>query len=196
VATRLPAAARRRQLLDVALTVFATRGFHATSMNDVADAAGVTKPVLYQHFPSKRSLYHETLTEVGERLRRAIEAATAEAATPSEQVFAGVRAYLRFVAADRAAFTLLFGSGARRDEEFARTASAVGTAVAESVSALLGFAGVDATERDVLGHAVVGLTEGACRHWIEQGCVADPDELAETVAGLAWAGLRGVGEPS
>jgi AcrR family transcriptional regulator len=55
--TRLPASARRRQLLDAALDAFAERGFHATSMNDVAEAAGVTKPVLYQHFGSKRALY-------------------------------------------------------------------------------------------------------------------------------------------
>ena len=51
---RLPAAERRDQLLVVALDVFASQGFHATSMNDIAAAAGVTKPVLYQHFSSKR----------------------------------------------------------------------------------------------------------------------------------------------
>ena len=59
---RLPAHERRRQLLDVALDVFAADGFHSTSMNDVAEAAGVTKPVLYQHFASKRQLYLELLT--------------------------------------------------------------------------------------------------------------------------------------
>ena len=56
MAARLPAARRRRQLIDVALEVFAANGFHRTSMEDVADAAGVTKPVLYQHFASKREL--------------------------------------------------------------------------------------------------------------------------------------------
>jgi AcrR family transcriptional regulator len=70
--TRLPAARRRRQLLDVALAAFASHGFHPTSMNDVAEAAGVTKPVLYQHFRSKRALYLELLEDVGERLREAI----------------------------------------------------------------------------------------------------------------------------
>jgi AcrR family transcriptional regulator len=56
MSSRLPAAARREQLLTVALTVFARDGFHGASMNDVADAAGVTKPVLYQHFLSKNDL--------------------------------------------------------------------------------------------------------------------------------------------
>ena len=63
---RLPAEQRRTQLLEVAIEIFAERGFHATSMDDIAEAAGVTKPVLYQHFRSKRDLYREVLTmEIG-----------------------------------------------------------------------------------------------------------------------------------
>ena len=68
MAARLPAPRRRRQLLDVALDAFAERGFHRTSMDDVAEAAGVTKPVLYQHFGSKRELYLELLDDVGRQL--------------------------------------------------------------------------------------------------------------------------------
>ena len=70
---RLPAARRRRQLLDVALEVFATSGFHQTSMEEVAEAAGVTKPVLYQHFGSKRELYLELLEDVGGQMMAAVD---------------------------------------------------------------------------------------------------------------------------
>src|SRR5918997_4578595 len=117
--SRLPATARREQLLDVALDVFARSGYHDTSMNDIADAAGVTKPVLYQHFESKRELYLELLTDVGASLLEQIAKATAAAGTPRGQVEAGVSAYFHFVDGNRNAFTLLFGSGARRDAEFA-----------------------------------------------------------------------------
>ena len=79
-AARLPAARRRQQLLDVALRVFGEQGFHPASMNDVAEAAGVTKPVLYQHFRSKRDLYREVLTDVGAQLLDAITKATTAAA--------------------------------------------------------------------------------------------------------------------
>ena len=65
---RLTATARREQILDVALEVFATHGFHGASMNEVAEAVGVTKPVLYQHFDSKRDLYQALIDEVGDRL--------------------------------------------------------------------------------------------------------------------------------
>src|SRR3954469_13093393 len=83
---RLPTAARRRQLLDSALDVFATRGFHGASMNDVADAAGVTKPVLYQHFASKRKLFVELLEDVGSRLGHLIADATLSVDLPNEKV--------------------------------------------------------------------------------------------------------------
>src|SRR5215831_7846797 len=105
---RLPAPRRRRQLLDVALEVFAVRGYHPTSMNEIAEAAGVTKPVLYQHFRSKRELYLELLEDVGGRLRDSIGKATSEAPNPREQVRAGFLAYFTFVAEQRTAFQLLF----------------------------------------------------------------------------------------
>ena len=75
--SRLSAAARREQLLGVAVDVFARTGYHDTSMNDVAEAAGVTKPVLYQHFESKRDLFQALLDDVGARMLHAIRAGTA-----------------------------------------------------------------------------------------------------------------------
>src|SRR4029077_18139048 len=116
---RLPAVQRRRQLFDVSLEVFAERGFHAASMSDIAEAAGGTKPVLYQHFRSKRELYLELLEDVGGRLRDSIGKATSEAPNPREQVRPGFVAYFEFVSDHRTAFQLLFGGGSRRDVEFA-----------------------------------------------------------------------------
>jgi AcrR family transcriptional regulator len=188
---RLPAALRRRQLLDVALEVFATRGFHATSMNDVADAAGVTKPVLYQHFGSKRDLYQHLLDDVGAQLQATIVESVAGAATPHAQVEAGFLAYFRFVAGNRSAFTLLFGSGARRDVEFADAVRRVEVAIAEAVAELI-EAPLDPVHKRVLAHGIVGLAEGTSRHWVGEHLELDPDLLARQVADLAWAGLRGI----
>lgn len=191
-AARLPAARRRRQLLDVALEAFASRGYHATSMNDIADAAGVTKPVLYQHFGSKRELYLELLEDVGGRLRDAIGKATSEAANPREQVHAGFLAYFRFVADQRAAFQLLFGGGSRRDEEFADAVRAVELSIAESIANLIDVDGLDPARRRLLAHGIIGLAEGTSRHWLTTGLDGTPEDLARHVAALAWAGLRGV----
>ncbi len=192
MAERLPAEQRRRQLLDVALVTFAERGFHPTSMNDVAEAAGVTKPVLYQHFTSKRHLYLQLLDDVGSRLQAAIGKATAGAEGPRRQVEAGFRAYFCFVAADHAAFRVLFGGGTRRDEEFAERINRVEEQVADTIAPLIDVAGITPERQRLLAHGLVALAEGTSRHWAEQGFRPDPEELAEQVAELAWVGLRGV----
>jgi AcrR family transcriptional regulator len=191
VATRLPAARRRRQLLDVAQEAFAGRGFHGTSMDDIADAAGVTKPVLYQHFPSKRDLYLELLEDVGHQLLDAITAATSRASTPRRQVEAGFAAYFGFVADNVSAFRLLFGSGARRDEEFDAAVTRVTDAIGDAIAGLI-EADIDAEHQRLLAAGIVGLAESACRHWLRNDLDLTPDLLARRTADLVYAGLRGV----
>jgi AcrR family transcriptional regulator len=188
--TRLPASARRRQLLDAALEAFATQGFHATSMNEVAEAAGVTKPVLYQHFGSKRALYQELLDDVAVTLEARIHAATATGG-PRAQVEAGFRAYFTFVAERRSRFTLLFGSGARRDAEFAGTVARLEASVAEWVASLIDV-DIDDAHRKTLAYGIVGLAEATSRQWVTGALDVSPEELTAQAADLAWRGLRGV----
>jgi AcrR family transcriptional regulator len=191
-AARLPAARRRRQLLEVALAVFGEQGFHPASMNDVAEAAGVTKPVLYQHFRSKRDLYREVLTDVGGQLLDAITKATTAARSPHEQVELGFAAYFRFVADNEAAFRVLFGGGTRRDEEFAAQVAKVEEAIADAIAALIDVEGLPATERRQLAHGLVGLAEGTSRMWMADGAEEAPEDVARLMADLAWRGLRGI----
>jgi AcrR family transcriptional regulator len=191
MAVRLPAAERRRQLLDVALEVFSRRGFHPTSMNDIAEAAGVTKPVLYQHFASKRDLYLELLDDVGGRLLEAVAKATASAAGPRQQVVNGLTAYFRFIASEPNAFTVLFGGGGRRDVEFSEAVARVEQTIADAVASLID-ADIDAEHRRVLALGIVGMAETTGRHWIAGGAAGDPETLARRLADLAWAGLRGI----
>jgi AcrR family transcriptional regulator len=190
--SRLPAARRRRQLLGVALTVFGEQGFHRTSMNDVAEAAGVTKPVLYQHFRSKRDLYRELLTEVGSQLLDEITKATTAATSPHQQVELGFIAYFRFVATNEPAFRVLFGGGTRRDEEFAAQVALVEGAIAEAIATLIDVEGLTVAARRQLAHGLVGLAEGTSRLWVADGKQEPPEQLARLVADLAWRGLRGI----
>jgi len=189
---RLHASARREQLLDVALEVFARAGYHGASMNDVAEAAGVTKPVLYQHFESKRELYQALLDEVGARLLQAIGSATTATTDGREQTERGFRAYFRWVAEDHDAFRLLYGSGSRRDEEFNQAVRRVTAGAAVAIAPLIAV-DIDDEHRLTLAHALVGLAEGASRRLVERGESFDPDVLARQISDLAWAGLRGVG---
>ncbi|HPU40063.1 MAG TPA: TetR/AcrR family transcriptional regulator [Microthrixaceae bacterium] len=189
---RMPAAQRRTQLLDTAVHVFAEQGYHAASMNDVAEAAGVTKPVLYQHFSSKRELFVELLTAIGDELRDTIAKATTDASGPRQQIEQGMVAYFRFVDSRTDSFRVLFGSGARRDPEFASFARSVEESIAESIAQLIVVDGQPAEHRDVLAHGIVGMTETASRHWLAHDRTPDVDTLAEQLSRLAWSGMRGL----
>ena len=196
---RLPAARRRSQLLEVAIDRFAANGFHRTSMEEIADAAGVTKPVLYQHFGSKRALYLELLDTVGAELLDQVTAGATAERDPYQRVLAGFRAYFRFVAARTSGFQLLFGSGARQTDEFADAVRALEASVAATIGAFID-ADIDDDHRDLLGYAIVGLGEVTARRWVGRheatdSSPLDPAEaelLACRLSDLVWAGLRGL----
>jgi AcrR family transcriptional regulator len=188
---RLPAEQRRSQLLLVAVEVFGERGFHATSMDEVAEAAGVTKPVLYQHFPSKRALYRELLDDVDAQLVARLVTATSGAASGRERVQEGFAAYFRFVAENRAGFRLLFGASVRNDPEFAVVAERAIDQIAALIADLIEIE-APAGHRRVLAHAIVGMAEATSRRLTNDDAEDDPDRLAGWLAEMAWFGLRGV----
>jgi AcrR family transcriptional regulator len=192
VAIRLPAEQRRRQILDVGCKVFAEGGFHTTSMDDVATAAGVTKPVLYQHFPSKRALFLELLEDVGRQLLGELAVATSAAHSGRERVEEGFAAYFRFVTGNEAAFRVLFGASARNDAEFAEVVERVLDETAGAISQLIEIEGT-AEHRRVLAHALIGVAEATSRDALtDDGSGLDPELLARWISELAWFGLRGV----
>jgi AcrR family transcriptional regulator len=189
---RLPAEQRRLQLLEVARDKFSAQGFHATSMDEIAEAAGVTKPVLYQHFPSKHALYVELLEDTGRLLLTTLAETTAGAATGRERVELGFRAYFRFAVEHREAFLLLLGTVIRADAEFARVVDETLDACAEVISTLIEIP-VSSEQRLVLATAMVGMAEAVSRGTLaETTDDAHADALARWVSELAWFGLRGV----
>jgi AcrR family transcriptional regulator len=188
---RLPAEQRRRQLLDVALEIFAATGFHATSMDEVATAAGVTKPVLYQHFPSKRALYVELLEDVGNQLLTQLASATDRATTGRQRVEEGFGAYFRFVDENRSAFRLLFGASVRNDPEFSAVADRFVDRAVGAISTLIQIP-VTEEHRLMLANALVGIAEATSRRALARGEGVDTARLAAWIAEFAWFGLRGV----
>src|SRR6202020_532236 len=108
--TRLPRQARRRQLLGAAQEVFVAQGYHAAAMDEIAERAGVSKPVLYQHFPGKQELYLALLDESVERLVRAGAHAIRSTTDNRQRVNATFAAYFGYVAEHRGTFKLVFES--------------------------------------------------------------------------------------
>jgi len=120
-----------------------------------------------------------------------ISKAAAEATDGKTQTELGFRAYFRWVADDHDAFRFLFGSGTRRDDEFNAAVQRITAQAAQAVAPLIAV-DIDERHRTTLAHALVGLAEGASRLLVERGDEFDPDEIAQIVADLSWAGLRAV----
>ncbi len=192
---RLPRLERRSQLLAVARRVLARSGFHETSMNEIAEEAGVTKPVLYQHFASKRDLYQAVVQDVGDRLGSAVFDATAEAKSSREQVEAGLGAYLNFVSEDYDGFSLLFSGASREDTEWAEIAMEFERSLAARIADLIAVEGMDTRHRLALAHGVVGLAEGMVRYWQANETDLDANDVLRDLTTLAWGGLRGLEAP-
>src|SRR5437763_6586951 len=115
--SRLPRGARRLQLLSAAQEVFVAQGFHAAAMDDMADRAGVSKPVLYQHFPGKRELYLALLEQQVDELAERVAGAMAGTDDNRQRVDGAVGAYFDFIDAEGEAFRLVFGFDLRNDDE-------------------------------------------------------------------------------
>ena len=192
---RLPAAARRNQLIEVAIQRFAATGYHSTSMEEIADAAGVTKPVLYQHFGSKRALYLELLETVSRQFVDDLTERVSAETHPYRQVLVGLQTYFEFVCEHTDAFHLVFDSGARQDDEFADAVRNFETMAAATVARFI-VADIDEAHRELLAYAIVGLAEVSGRHWASHATEAlDPAEgqlRAVRLADLVFAGLRGL----
>jgi AcrR family transcriptional regulator len=189
---RLSRKARRVQLLGAARDVFAAQGYHAAAMDDIADRAGISKPVLYQHFPSKLELYQALLTTYAEelvgRLRTALEATSDN----EQRVRGAVSAYFDFVAGEGEAFRLVFESDLRGEPE---AAAVLEGALAECVDtvadAVTTDSGLDRERARLLAVGLVGLSQVAARYWLDSGQAVDRDEAVALMSGLAWRGLAG-----
>jgi AcrR family transcriptional regulator len=180
----------------VAIESFGTSGFHKTSMSALAAAAGVTKPVLYQHFRSKSELYLEVLRDIGGRLRDALGKAVADAPSAHSQVEAGFRSYFQFFADEPFAFEVLFGDGSRARRRIRARSPRRRRIHRREHRATDRDRRHAELDRQVLAFGIVGLAEGASRYWMRHHVELAPSDLAGAFADLAWYGLRGVAHRS
>ncbi|HEV3328239.1 MAG TPA: TetR/AcrR family transcriptional regulator [Acidimicrobiales bacterium] len=195
---RLRSNERREQLLSVAAILFAESGYDATTMDHVALAAGVTKPLLYQHFESKHALYEEIVTAAASALLDALAVAASPDVSPREKVERGLTTYFTAVLGDDASFRLLLVEST--DEDVARHLDSIERALIEFVDPLID-ADLEPEHRKLLAAAVVGTAKSAAEFWFdEHGTAPDPatktetaDRLASRCAQLVWGGLRSVG---
>jgi AcrR family transcriptional regulator len=189
---RLTRDARRAQLLAAARDVFAAQGYHAAAMDDIADRAGVSKPVLYQHFTSKLELYRALLTTYADELIDRLSTALATTSDNEQRLHGAVSAYFDFVAGEGQSFRLLFESDLRGEPEAAAVVDAALSRCIDMVAAAVtADAGLDAPRARLLAVGLVGLSQVAAQYWLDSEGAVPRDEAVALMTGLAWRGLAG-----
>ena len=190
--TRLPRPARRRQLLGAARDVFVAQGYHAAAMDEIAERAGVSKPVLYQHFPSKLELYLALLDESVADLVGAVSAALASTADNRERVPATFRAFFDYVSGAGEAFRLVFESDLSNEPAVRARLDRAMYECAEMVSEFIREdAGVSDDAADLLGMALVGMAQVSARYWLSTERTIEQNLAEQLLARLAWRGISG-----
>jgi len=196
---KVPRVIREREMLEVAGRVFAHRGFHAASMEEIAEGAGVSKPMIYSYFGSKEGLYFAYIELAGRRmLSRMRNAVRAAGERPEERLWASALAFFGHVDDNRDEWSVLFGELGSRGAPFSREVSRIRASVIDGTAALfdevLEGAGVSPDTiggTEPLAHAFVGAGESLANWWLDH-----PEEsqaaMAARLMNVAWVGLSGL----
>lgn len=185
---RMPREQRRDQLVGVARAVFAGRGYRTTSMDTIAEEAGVSKPVLYQHFASKQDLYLALIDDSARHLAGQVEHALNSTDDPRGRIRATYRAYFDFAISHREEFVILFNSDVYEPAAQARVRSMREGTVASIVSALQSFTDLDDAEADLLCRTLIGTAEVVIKQ-IEATHEIDIDATVDLLTQMSWGGL-------
>jgi AcrR family transcriptional regulator len=190
--TRLPRSARREQLLGAAREVFVANGYHAAAMDDIAERAGVSKPVLYQHFPGKLELYVALLDQHADELATLVRDALESTTDNHDRVYGCVRAYFDFVDDPGGAYRLVFESDLRSEpavrERVERSLQLSVEAIADTIARDTGLQRDDA---ELLSCGLAGVAEVSARWWLTSSGNVPKERAIELIQALVWRGISG-----
>jgi AcrR family transcriptional regulator len=187
---RLPRDERRAQLLAAAQEVFVANGYHGAAMDEIAETARVSKPVLYQHFPSKRELYLALLDSHLSKLIDLLLGALNSTTDNDERVQAVMRAYFRFIAHDDQAHRLVFESDLINDPEVSARLETLNKTFADAVARVIAEdTKLPELEAQLLGRALAGMAQVSARYWLETDGNLDLDVASDLIYRLAWRGI-------
>jgi AcrR family transcriptional regulator len=189
---RLPRRERRVQLLDSALEVFVAQGYHAAAMDDIAERAGVSKPVLYQHFPGKLELYLALLDAACDLVIANCRQALASTQDNKTRVAAAMAAFYSYVADERGAFRLVFESDLTSETSVRAQVERVTSECSAMIADVIhDDTGLPAEQSRLLAVSLVGMAQVSARFWVAEASDLTQSEAIELVSGLAWRGIRG-----
>lgn len=189
---RLPRDERRALLLAASLEVFTAAGYHSASMDEIADRAGVSKPVLYQHFPSKLELYLAVLDTHIDSLVYEIQRAIQSTPDNSQRTRATIEAYFTFIESEGEAFRLLFESDMSVEPQVRQRLDRMTYDCAAAVSAVISMdTGLPKEAAMLLAVGMIGTAQVTARHWIERDSKLSQKQAVDLVYSIMWRGISG-----
>ncbi|WP_134742253.1 TetR/AcrR family transcriptional regulator [Nocardioides sp. 503] len=188
----MPRRERRAQLLSSALEVFVAQGYHAAAMDDIAERAGVSKPVLYQHFPGKLDLYLALLDVSCDQIIDNCRVALESTQDNKLRVGAAVDAFFEYVANDTGAFRLVFESDLTNEPAVREHVDRVTTECATLIAHVIhDDTGLPDAASKLLAVSLVGMAQVSARFWLSEAGDIGRTDAAALVSALAWRGIRG-----
>ncbi|MGW1682788.1 TetR/AcrR family transcriptional regulator [Saccharopolyspora sp. NPDC002376] len=191
---RLPRAVRERQILDAAVEVFAAHGFHAASMDEISEVAGISKPMLYAYLGTKDELFVACIRREAERLIEAIGTAVEAGLNPAEQLWRGLLVFFEYVQANQAGWAVLYRRANAQGEPFVAELSEWRERATSLIAALLARATegsaqpMQAEQTEPFAAALVGAGEALVEWWF-----GNPEHTAEGMAmrlmNMVWMGF-------
>jgi AcrR family transcriptional regulator len=189
---RLPRDARRAQLIDSASAVFVASGYHAAAMDEIAEHAGVSKPVLYQHFPSKLELYLAMLDQNIAEFLKIVHEALASTDDNKQRVSAAISVYFTYIDDPHSAFRLLFENDLTSSSAVRERLDGLTHACAEEIAVIIeSDTGRSHDEAQLLAVGLVGQAQVSARYWLNSKQQIDRDTASHLLASLAWRGIAG-----
>jgi AcrR family transcriptional regulator len=187
----MPAAARRAQLVEIGRRVFAERGYEATSVEEIAERAKVSKPIVYEHFGGKEGLYAVVVDREVEHIVASIELAVSTG-TGRDRLEGAALAFMTYVQERPDGFAVLLRDAppSTRGGEMPALMYDLADRVGGIFSELFRTAGYDAKAAPIYAHALVGMVAFVGQWWTEARKPPPAEAVASHIAALAWMGLR------
>jgi AcrR family transcriptional regulator len=189
----MPRDERRSQLLQTASEVFVDRGFHATGMDEIADRAGVSKPVLYQHFSSKLDLYLAVLQQHVDNLVFGVRQALRTTTDNRQRLRAAVQAFFDFIEHDSQGYRLIFENDYGNEPQVAAQVKVATEACTDAVFDLISRdSGLDPHRARMIAVGLVGVSVDCARYWLDADRPITKEDAVEGPVQFAWGGLSHV----
>jgi AcrR family transcriptional regulator len=192
---RLPREVRERQILDAAVEVFSTHGYHAASMDEIAETAGVSKPMVYTYLGAKEDLFATCIRREAQRLLESIEGGVGSDLPPDMQLWSGLKSFFTFVGKNRSSWTVLHRQALSVGGSFAREVTQMRSRAITLVAALVVASGTKEgvgaraeKSGEGMAAALVGATESLADWWLDHPDVSD-EVLASWLMNLVWLGF-------